>query len=361
MNILQISAGRERSVALLDNGTAYGWGAFKSLRPAAPADYPGQVCSSDVTEIGHNRYANPTPQILNPGAPFTAIADGYVDTLAIRPDGTVLSCRPLMVHDAGMAHTPIAQIQSAATRVAATESCGFALQADGSVWSWGMNVNGQLGRRSTAANAEAAAISQLHRIAALAAGNNHMLALDHRGEVWTWGANTAGQLGNGTLNAHATPLKISLPAPIKGIAAGDTHSFAIDENGGLWAWGSNNFGQIGDRAARYYTRPIRVKTDFKVAQIDAGMFYSIARSADGEVFGWGWNGTGQIAQEQIVSTPRPLRIARLEGIRDIAAGNSHVLASDGEQVLAWGDNRHAACGTAPRQAVLRQPNRVSLA
>ncbi len=361
MKILQISAGRERSVALVENGSAYGWGAYKKVLPRAPDEMLGAICTTDATEIGHNRFAQPLPQILNPHQPFAAIADGYIDTLGIRPAGTVLSCRPLIAPQAGAAQLPIPGMPSTALQAALTESAAFALHADGSVWSWGMNVNGQLGRPTAALQSAAAAIAELPPIAALAAGHSHVLALDRAGRVWAWGSNSAGQLGNGALQASPQPVNIAFPDPIRHIAAGDTHSFAVDANGRLWAWGSNNHGQAGDAAAPYYTRPVRIKTGFPVAHIDAGMFYSAALSAQGEVFAWGWNGLGQTGRQQAASSPQPVRIKALSNITRLAAGAGHVLASDGNAVFAWGDNRSAACGSAPSRAIQPQPIQISFA
>ncbi len=361
MKILQISAGRERSVALTENGSAYGWGAFKKVLPLAPDQIAGDICTTDATEIGHNRFAQPVPQILNPHQPFAAIADGYIDTLGIHRAGSVLSCRPLIAPQAGAAQLPISGMPSTAVQAALTESAAFALHADGAVWSWGMNVNGQLGRPTPALQSAAAAIAELPPIASLAAGHSHVLALDRAGRVWSWGSNSAGQLGNGTLEASRQPLSIAFPDPIRRIAAGDTHSFALDANGRLWAWGSNNHGQAGDAAALYYMRPVRIKTGFPVAHIDAGMFYSAAVSAQGDVFAWGWNGLGQTAQPPGPSSPRPVRINALSNITRISAGTGHVLATDGNAVFAWGDNRSAACGSAPSRAIQAQPIQLSFA
>jgi len=361
MKIQQISAGRERSVALAADGSAHGWGAFKKLIPLPAGSVASEVCSSDGSEIGHNRFAQPRPQILNPNVPFATVADGYIDTLGVRRDGDVLSCRPVVASQLGAAHEPVQGLPAGTVQVALTESGAFALHADGTVWSWGMNVHGQLGRTTAKPHSKAAAIEGLAPITQLAAGHAHMLALDRAGQVWSWGSNSAGQLGNGTLKAQTAPARVVFPDPIRHVAAGDSHSFALDVHGRLWAWGSNNHGQTGDGAARYYTRPVRIKTGFAVAQIDAGMFYTTALSAQGEVFAWGWNGLGQTGRDSAASSPQPVRIKPLTRITSIAAGTGHVLATDGTAVFAWGDNRSAACGIAPARTIQPQPIQVTFA
>lgn len=361
MKIVQISAGRDRSVVLATDGTAHGWGSIKRLGATLPPGYPGELCTGSPTEIGHNRYAQPVPQILNPGKPFVAVSDGYVDTLAVQRSGAVLSCRPV-VSDQGADHGEIAGLPPEPTQVALTESGGFALYADGSVWSWGMRANGQLGREASSQLDGPVKITALAPVAMLATGHGHVLALDTKGQVWSWGANAAGQLGTGTLAERAHPAKLKLPARIRRIAAGDTHSFAVDESGRLWGWGSNNFGQTGDTAAKYSTVPVRIATGFAVAQIDAGMYYTVATSTQGDVFAWGWNGMGQLARQDAAFSAKPVRIKELSRVTRLAAGVGHTLAlgADGG-VFAWGDNRASACGEFPSVSVQVKPNRVAFA
>ena len=73
MKITQISAGRDRSVVLASDGMAHAWGGIKLVGATLPPGYPGELCTSSPTEIGHNRYAQPLPQVLNPGMPFSSI------------------------------------------------------------------------------------------------------------------------------------------------------------------------------------------------------------------------------------------------------------------------------------------------
>jgi alpha-tubulin suppressor-like RCC1 family protein len=372
MKIMQISAGRDRSVALAADGSAYGWGGIRLLGATLPPGYPGELCTTNATEIGHNRYAQPIPRALNPGSPFAAVTDGYVDTLGVQRTGAVLSCRPVISQEDGASRSEITGLPPSPVQVALTESGGFALYADGSVWSWGMRANGQLGRETALRMDGPAIIKGLARVSSLAAGQGHVLALDRSGKVWAWGANAAGQLGTGSLQASALPSQVALPAPIKRIAAGDTHSFAVDAMGRLWGWGSNNFGQVGDAldprlSAKYFAKPHHIKADFPVAQIDAGMFYTVATSTQGDVFAWGWNGMGQLGQmgqaghEGAGFSSRPLRLRQLSNVTRLAAGVGHVLALNDQGVFAWGDNRASACGEFPSVAVQAKPVLVSFA
>ena len=360
--ILQISAGRERSIALDSEGQAWGWGGVKVLGASLPPGYPGDLCLSNPTEIGHNRYAQPIPQRLNPaGVPLALVADGYADTVVVRREGTVLSCRPVISQAHGIQRAPIDSLPVSPTQVVHTESAAFALYADGEVWSWGMHVHGQLGRPSENLVAEPQRIDTLPAVAALAAGHGHVMALDRKGNVWTWGANAAGQLGHGDLAQKSVPRKLHLPARIRRVGAGDTHSLAVDDSARLWAWGSNQHGQAGAFGVRHLARPKRVNTPFPVAQIDGGMFYTVATSGQGDVFAWGWNGLGQLGDDAPSESARPVRLKSLKRVTQLSAGSGHVLALNEQGIHAWGNNRCSACGDFPSADILPRPSLVALA
>jgi alpha-tubulin suppressor-like RCC1 family protein len=363
MKIKQLSAGRDRSMALTSDGAAFGWGAVKLLGASLPPGYPGELCTTNATEIGHNRYAQPQALEFNPDAPFSSIAEGNVQALAVMRAGNVRAIRPIVSTNQGAAYSVLGDLPAGAIQVAQTESSGFALYVDGSLWSWGMRNSGQLGRpQSSPEHWQAPSrIDGLPPLTSLATGVGHVLALDVRGKVWAWGANSAGQLGLGDLKASMLPVSSKLPTRIKQIAAGDTHSFAVDERGQLWAWGSNNFGQLGDDSSSYLIKPQRIKTDFSIALLDAGMFFSVATSNHGDVFAWGWNGLGQIGQQQLAAFSTPQQIKGLRQVTHLSAGAGHVLAASDSGVHAWGDNRASACGAFPNQAVQVEPQLISFA
>lgn len=364
MGILQLAAGRDRSIALTHNGQAWAWGALRTWdanAPALPQPPAGEVCSSDPALVGHNRYAQPHALRLNAATPFAQVAEGHTFTLAACRQGNAFACRPIVDPRRGVVRQRLDGIPTSIAQLAATATAGLALDGEGSVWSWGPDTHGQLGRKADAWHAGPGAVTGVPTMARLAAGSAHVLALDQQGRVWAWGANTAGQLGNGSLKQSGQPVRVALPEPVRHIAAGDTHSLALDAGGQLWAWGSNNHGQAGMAGAAYATRPQRVPLDIPITQLDGGMFYTVALSAQGEVYAWGWNGLGQTGHGTSTSPHLPARIPGLRHMTLLAAGGGHALASDGERVFAWGDNRSAACGTLPAQAAIRTPVQITLA
>jgi alpha-tubulin suppressor-like RCC1 family protein len=69
------------------------------------------------------------------------------------------------------------------------------MKGDGSVWCWGSNAQGQLGREGGVAPAPVVGLTGA--MAQIAAGAGHTCAFRDDGRAWCWGANLYGQLGNG--------------------------------------------------------------------------------------------------------------------------------------------------------------------
>ena len=88
-----------------------------------------------------------------------------------------------------------------------------ALKIDGTVWCWGGNDKGQLGRGTNdpAPSPVPTQITTLSSVAEISAGANHFCALKTDGTVWCWGLNDKGQLGAGTANSNAPVEVTTLP------------------------------------------------------------------------------------------------------------------------------------------------------
>jgi alpha-tubulin suppressor-like RCC1 family protein len=119
--------------------------------------------------------------------------------------------------------------------------------------------SGQLGERGEITNTRPIAISGLSNVVAVSAGMDHSLALKSDATVWSWGGNQYGQLGRDTLTAS--------PAPVSGlsnalaVAAGGGFSLALTDDGSLWAWGNNERGQLGNGVSFTITN-LSLRTNF---------------------------------------------------------------------------------------------------
>ena len=89
-------------------------------------------------------------------------------------------------------------------------------------------------------------------IVMISAGKDeHTVALRADGTVWTWGENNNGQLGVGNITDQKCPTQVLGPdsmgflEDIVYVSAGEDFCCAIKEDGSVWCWGSNGSGQLG--------------------------------------------------------------------------------------------------------------------
>jgi hypothetical protein len=226
-----------------------------------------------------------------------------------------------------------------ATRAAGGSDHSLAIKKDGSLWVWGDNQFGQLGLPvNTIGNpAPPQQIPGLTGFRAVAAGTFYSLALNLDGTVFSWGRNDAGQLGRACSQAgcvdSAVPTRIPNLFGVVGIAAGGSHALAILNDGTVRAWGDNSSGQLGDNSTTRRTSPVAVANLNGVRTVAGGSSHSLAVKYDGTAWAWGSNASGQLGDNMAPTGHLiPARVGTLGGENQVAAGSSHSLASQSEPI-----------------------------
>jgi hypothetical protein len=205
-NALQITCGYQFGAALATNGTVWTWGSGSH----------GELGDGATT-------ANYIPVQVPGLSNITAISAGWFHILALRADGTVWAWgnNPNGELGDGTAINRSNAVQvlnvSNIVSVSGGDAHSSALAADGSVWKWGLNDVGELGNGTTNAipNPVPAKIlvdtygAGFSNIVILSARDYHNIAVKADGSVWMWGANDQGQCGNGTTNATWRPTPVS--------------------------------------------------------------------------------------------------------------------------------------------------------
>lgn len=76
------------------------------------------------------------------------------------------------------------------------------------------------------------------------------IAVKADGSMWSWGQCVNGELGFGLLNdTKLTPTKIEIQSNIVAVEAGRNHIIALTNSGEVFGWGKNEFGQLGAMAS----------------------------------------------------------------------------------------------------------------
>ncbi len=195
-NPLQVTCGYSFGAALATNGTVWTWGTSRA----------GEL-GNGTTGAGY--FPAQVPGLTN----ITSISAGWGHMLALKSDGTVWAWGGNASGEVGDGtavnrYSPVQVLNvSKIISVSGGDSHSSALAEDGTVWKWGLNDLGELGNGATNAIPNPFPTNILtdtfgngfSNVVLLSARDYHNIALKADGSVWTWGWNNEGQCGNGTV------------------------------------------------------------------------------------------------------------------------------------------------------------------
>ncbi len=327
------------TLTLTNNDTqtlwAWGWNNARQL---------GQCCATTYS----------TPTQVGTDTDWTEIEGGYQHSLAIRTDGTLWAWGRNDRGELGLGYT--STTVSTPTQVgtdtwqsvsggSSISQFSVGVKTDGSLWSWGYNLDGQLGLGDTTPRTSPTRVGTANDWAVVSAGDAHVLALRTDGTLWAWGSNGYGKLGLGDTTARLTPTQVGSDNDWVSIAAGSWHSLAIKADGTLWAWGYNAYGQLGLGDTTNRLSPVQVGTDSDWAAVAAGAFHTVALKTDGTLWAWGYNIFGQLGLGDTSNRLSPSRIGTASDWGSVAAGRGHTVALKTDGTLwAWGWNNNGQLG-----------------
>jgi alpha-tubulin suppressor-like RCC1 family protein len=230
----------------------------------------------------------------------------------------------------------------------------LALDTDGSVWSWGNNVSGQLGiltfvnERSTPGR-----VAFLTDVVDIAAGSTHGVAVRADGSVWKWGWE---DLFFASAPARL-PVRVLGLTDIVAVAAGASFTLALRNDGRVFAWGAGSLGQLGDGSTvTFRANPVQVPGLTAVRSIAAGLASAFATKANGSVVAWGL--AGSIGVAGTANSPTPVPVPGLNNIEQISAHIGGLARTSAGDVWFWGTNSYGESGDGTTTGVYVTPVQV---
>jgi alpha-tubulin suppressor-like RCC1 family protein len=250
--------------------------------------------------------------------------------------GLALDCSPSPVKVANL---------TGAVAVAAGQYFACAVKSDGTVWCWGVNDDGQLGRGTVSTSEPIPGqVVGLSGVKALAAKESTVYALKSDGTVWAWGYggyNTSALLGDGKAcheapngcqydNYSSTPVKV---ANLSGITAID-QGLALKSDGTVWEWGCAGVACDFHPYRQLLTKPAKVAglSNIKAIAVSASTDTGYALKKDGTVWGWGQAPVGDGTK---TNRKKPVKVSGLSKIVSLSRG-PFAVKSDGS-VYGWSE------------------------
>jgi hypothetical protein len=297
------------------------------------------------------------------GANWKQVACGNVHTAAIKTDGTLWTWGSNLNGQLGD-NTTTQRSTPVTTFVGGTNwkqvSCAYyytaAIKTDGTLWTWGFNSYGQLGINNTPQVLVCTPVTTFTggtNWKQVAGGRSHTAAIKTDGTLWTWGNNTNGQLGTNDTTQRPTPVTTFAGGTNwKQVAGGYFDTAAIKTDGTLWTWGRNADGELGINVAGTTTSRTTPVTTFAGGtnwkQVSCGGYkYTVAIKTDGTLWGWGNNAYGQIANANYNPITPVTIFAGGTNWKQVSCGLRHTAAIKTDGTLwTWGSNSYGQLGSA---------------
>ncbi|MBP5800531.1 InlB B-repeat-containing protein [Microbacterium maritypicum] len=365
-----LSAGSAVTIGLGDDGIVYAWG----------DNTFGQLGNGTIG----GRSLVPTAVDLPAAAiPAAHVAAGFLGGFALGADGNVYAWGSNAYGQAGNGTsggsvlTPVAANLPAAALPAsqiAGYAGGYALGADGNVYSWGQNVNGQIGNGTIGATLVTTPVRANLPVAALpvqqvTSDGNTAYARGANGAVYGWGDNSSRQLGNGNASSSfPTPTSVSLPTaalPVSDVRGTAIGAYSLGADGKVYSWGGNTSGQLGNGTiGANVPVPVTVNlpvTALPAAKIGGSGATGYAIGADGNVYAWGLGGNGQLGNGTVGSSSTPAVVSvpsAAQPVAQINGGYTAYLLNTNGDLFAWGLNTNGQIGNGSSGVNVTSPTRV---
>ncbi|EKX46775.1 hypothetical protein GUITHDRAFT_40435, partial [Guillardia theta CCMP2712] len=241
--VVEMACGDAHNLVRCLDGSVYSWGLGSSGRLGL-GNFKSVPQPCKVSGLGEER--------------CVSVAAGYYHSFAVMEGGKLFAwgngtcgqlgtgkfescCEPVQVEEPGNGQ------RWRAVRGGEYHSLG--MTDVGSLWSWGLNNDGQLGHGDEERCGRPKGISELvgTKISCFSCGPNFNVAISNGSQVFSWGNNRYGQLGHGDkVEQIEETLRSGSHGPlVLSVSCGGRHVLGLDRKGRIWAWGCNESGCLG--------------------------------------------------------------------------------------------------------------------
>ena len=210
------------------------------------------------------------------------------------------------------------------------------------VWSFGDNINGELGTGENSEKRGLTQITDLPKIRTMFAGYNNSFFISNEGEVFANGYNRNHELGLPNYDPKI-PVKIEGIPPMQSVSAAQNHTLLLDCEGHVWSAGKNSHGQLG--LGDNFITPLvfsKIGGIPEIRSVHAGLGFSVLLDFNGYMWAFGKSSTFPLSNSPSIVDPG---IPDLPKVAIVEAGIKSILFVDeAGDTWAIGDNAHYQLG-----------------
>jgi alpha-tubulin suppressor-like RCC1 family protein len=234
------------------------------------------------------------------GTDWKSVSSSGVSVAAIKTDGTLWTWSDSTFrgqqgnNQIQYMSTPVTTFAGGTNwkQISCSTSHIAAIKTDGTLWIWGQNNSNNIGANNVVVNSWCTPITTFAggtNWKQVSCGSVVTAAIKTDGTLWTWGNNSSGQLGrNEPVNPRTPSTTFAGGTNWSQVSCGDAGMAAIKTDGTLWTWGNNSYGGIGDNTTTTRSTPVTTfagGTNWK--QVSCGVYYTTAIKTDGTLWAWG--------------------------------------------------------------------------
>lgn len=283
---VKLSAGDSHSACLLEDGSVYAWGSFRSSHgnmgfsikgnERLPIQILPNTCCSDIASgADHLIILTCSGRVYSMGCG----EQGQLGRVSLRSaSGVGRRGRTELLQPTEIFFKRCKPIE----KIWATNYCTFARESvTGNILACGLNNYKQLGLiKVNDYTINNPSMSSFTDVKEIAGGQHHTLVLKNDGSVYVIGRKDYGRLGLSDLSEDVKELQkvVSLNSiKIESISGGEAQSFAVTEDGETYAWGMGSSYQLGTNSESDANLPtlLSTKTLGRVLKASSGGQHSI--------------------------------------------------------------------------------------
>lgn len=338
------------NVGITDDNKLWGWG----------DNDKGQFGKGSNVSV----YYIPTEIGTDNSITWKSVGCGVAHIVAIKSDGTLwaagYNAYGQLAQDPELTPNSNIFIQIGTANNWTKVSCGalntYVINEDGELWSCGYNIDGQCGIGSS--GLPVIELTQEDNGDTdwmdVNAGDYHVLALKTDNTLYSWGYNVNGQLGRS--DSTIVPIQVGTSTWSQ-ISCGMFYSMVLNTNGTIWGCGNNEYGQLGNNTT--INSPILVQEVTNSTNwtfINAGPYSSFGIKSDKSLWGWGYNGNGQLGTNDYIERIIPTMVGGYRTWTSITSSiyTTHGIMEDGSN-WAWGYNNYYGFYTYAIDSFINQP------